>query len=182
MTIITPILSSTVNASTLNSISGQQSHKVVQSDRVEQTSLTKEIEKLGTKTSGNGITTFEISDAALEKVINKTFGNKVSNTELARKHSAGVTKIKYYGNGNMNVYLSKDMLNRIRGMGYSSGYKIVVGLISAVAGIPTMGVASVLIMAASGSLVSAMLNQVNPFKAGRIYKIRNWSYTGWSYQ
>lgn len=45
-----------------------------------------------------------------------------------------------------------------------------------------MGVATTAITYSAKKLVGAMLGQVNPYKVGRIYKIRHWRYAGWRYQ
>lgn len=74
------------------------------------------------------------------------------------------------------------MLNKIRTAGYSAAFGIIVGLIGAAAGVPLMGVATTAITYSAKKLVGAMLGQVNPYKVGRIYKIRHWRYAGWRYQ
>lgn len=45
-----------------------------------------------------------------------------------------------------------------------------------------MGLASGVIAFIAKKLVGAMLGQVNPYKVGRVYKIRNWKYAGSRYQ
>lgn len=129
----------------------------------------------------NGVKTFEISDDALERAINEAYGTSFSG-ELVKKHQAGVTRVRYYGNGNFNLYLSKLMLNKIRSASYGAAFGIISGLIGSAAGVPTMGLASGVIAFIAKKLVGAMLRQVNPYKVGRVYKIRNWKYAGWRYQ
>lgn len=102
--------------------------------------------------------------------------------ELVKKHQAGVTRVRYYGNGNFNLYLSKSMLNKIRSASYGVAFGIISGLIGSAAGVHTMGLASGVIAFIAKKLVGAMLGQVNPYKVGRVYKIRNWKYAGWRYQ
>lgn len=74
------------------------------------------------------------------------------------------------------------MLNKIRIEGYSVAFGAVLSLISAALGVPSMGVASWAITTVSQKLVGAMLGQVSPYKACRVYKIRGWRYAGWRYQ
>ncbi|MEN2379862.1 hypothetical protein ABC642_03760 [Lactobacillus helveticus] len=192
LTVIVPTISSSVSASTINSDtksanSGNTQTFVIpkrsivpENTEVQQT-LSENIAQSGTLTNENRVKTFEISNDALLRAINKAYGNEFS-AELAKRHHAGVTKVKNYGNGNINVYLSKSMLNKIRTEGYSVAFGAVLSLISAALSVPSMGVASWAIAAVSKKLVGAMLGQVSPYKVGRVYKIRGWRYAGWRYQ
>lgn len=192
LTVIVPTISSSVSASTINSDtksanSGNTQTFVIpkrsvvpENTKIQQT-LSEDIAQSGTLTNENGVKTFEISNDALLRAINKAYGNEFS-AELAKRHHAGVTKVKNYGNGNINVYLSKSMLNKIRIEGYSVAFGAVLSLISAALGVPSMGVASWAITTVSKKLVGAMLGQVSPYKVGRVYKIRGWRYAGWRYQ
>nr|WP_253268326.1 hypothetical protein [Lactobacillus helveticus] len=186
LTVIVPTISSSVSASTINSDtksanSGNTQTFVIpkrsivpENTEVQQT-LSENIAQSGTLTNENRVKTFEISNDALLRAINKAYGNEFS-AELAKRHHAGVTKVKNYGNGNINVYLSKSMLNKIRTEGYSVAFGAVLSLISAALSVPSMGVASWAIAAVSKKLVGAMLGQVSPYKVGRVYKIRGWRY------
>ena len=186
ITVIVPTISSRVSASTINSDtksanSGNTQTFVIpkrsivpENTEVQQT-LSENIAQSGTLTNENRVKTFEISNDALLRAINKAYGNEFS-AELAKRHHAGVTKVKNYGNGNINVYLSKSMLNKIRTEGYSVAFCAVLSLISAALSVPSMGVASWAIAAVSKKLVGAMLGQVSPYKVGRVYKIRGWRY------
>ena len=192
ITVIVPTISSRVSASTINSDtksanSGNTQTFVIpkrsivpENTEVQQT-LSENIAQSGTLTNENRVKTFEISNDALLRAINKAYGNEFS-AELAKRHHAGVTKVKNYGNGNINVYLSKSMLNKIRTEGYSVAFGAVLSLISAALSVPSMGVASWAIAAVSKKLVGAMLGQVSPYKVGRVYKICGWRYAGWRYQ
>lgn len=192
ITVIVPTISSRVSASTINSDtksanSGNTQTFVIpkrsivpENTEVQQT-LSENIAQSGTLTNENRVKTFEISNDALLRAINKAYGNEFS-AELAKRHHAGVTKVKNYGNGNINVYLSKSMLNKIRTEGYSVAFCAVLSLISAALSVPSMGVASWAIAAVSKKLVGAMLGQVSPYKVGRVYKICGWRYAGWRYQ
>lgn len=162
--------------------SSNSANNVVPKTTVTTSELSKEIAKAGSVTYENGVKTFEISDDRLELAIDKAYGNKFSVELAKKKHHAGVTKVKYYGHGNANIYLSKSMLNKIRSIGYGRGFKIVVSLIAVAAGVPSMGVAGGVITSVASSLVGAMLNQVKPYKVGRVFKIRGWKYVGWRYQ
>lgn len=144
--------------------------------------LSKEIAKAGSVTYENGVKTFEISDDRLELAIAKAYGNKFSAELAKKKHHAGVTKVKYYGHGNINFYASKALLNKLRGKGFKYGFSIVMGIIAGVTSVPSMGVATSVITSIASTLVGAMMKQVKPYKAGRVYKIRNWKYAGWRYQ
>lgn len=192
LTVVAPTISSSVSASTINSDtksanSGNTQTFVIpkrsvvpENTKIQQT-LSEDIAQSGTLTNENGVKTFEISNDALLRAINKAYGNEFS-AELAKRHHAGVTKVKNYGNGNINVYLSKSMLNKIRIEGYSVAFGAVLSLISAALGVPSMGVASWAITAVSKKLVGAMLGQVSPYKVCRVYKVRGWRYAGWRYQ
>lgn len=182
-----PLVSTSVSASTVDSGNTQTfvvpGHSSTQELDSVQLNLSKEIANSGTVTYENGVKTFEISDDALDRAINDAYGNVFSSVLAARSHHhAGVTKVRYYGHGNFNIYLSKSMLNKIRADGYGAAFGVVVGLLGAAAGVPSMGVASVAISAVAKKLVGKMLAQVKPFKVGRVYKIRGWRYAGWRYQ
>lgn len=75
----------------------------------------------------------------------------------AKRKVSGVTRVKNYGNGNFDIYLSKNTLNFIRGKGFKYGFTIVVNLIATAAGIPSMGVATAVITSAASTLVSLMI-------------------------
>lgn len=186
LTVVAPTISSSVNASTVNSDtksanSGDTQTFLIPENTETQQTISKDIAQSGTFTNENGVKTFEISNDALLRAINKAYGNEFS-AELSKRHHAGVTKVRNYGHGNINVYLSKSMLNKIRTEGYSVAFGAVLSLISAALDVPSMGVASWAIATVSKKLVGAMLEQVSPYKVGRVYKIRGWRYAGWRYQ
>ncbi|NHL91951.1 hypothetical protein ERJ65_10320 [Lactobacillus helveticus] len=113
LTVIVPTISSSVSASTINSDtksanSGNTQTFVIpkrsivpENTEVQQT-LSENIAQSGTLTNENRVKTFEISNDALLRAINKAYGNEFS-AELAKRHHAGVTKVKNYGNGNIRV-------------------------------------------------------------------------------
>lgn len=143
----------------------------------------REIIDNGSLSYKNGVKTFTITDDALQRVIEQEYGAKFSIGLRAKKrHTSGVTKVKNYGHGNINIYLSKGALNFLRGKSFKYGFGIVTKLIGAVAHVPSIGLAGTLITGAIGTIVSKMLNQVKPFKVGRVFKIRHWKYAGWRYQ
>lgn len=186
LTVVAPTISSSVNASTVNSDtksanSGDTQTFLIPENTETQQTISKDIAQSGTFTNENGVKTFEISNDALLRAINKAYGNEFS-AELSKRHHAGVTKVRNYGHGNINVYLSKSMLNKIRTEGYSVAFGAVLSLISAALDVPSMGVASWAIATVSKKLVGTMLEQVSPYKVGRVYKIRGWRYAGWRYQ
>lgn len=161
--------------------SNNSASSLVPKSTVTTSELSKEIAKAGSVTYKNGVKTFEISDDALERTINKVYGDQFS-AELVKKHHAGVTKVKYYGHGNINFYASKALLNKLRGKGFKYGFSIVMGIIAGVTSVPSMGIATSVITSIASTLVGAMMKQVKPYKVGRVYKIRNWKYAGWRYQ
>lgn len=147
-----------------------------------------------------------ITDEALDQALSLDNNNEV--LVARRKHKSGKTTLKFLGkkrNGNIDIYLSKNALNRIKKGGIGLGVSLVLALIAAPLLIPvaggsitgvsgsalgalmgkvgTLGVSWVVFMQGVRKLVTAVVSQTfSKFKAGRIYKIRHWHYSGWSYQ
>lgn len=197
LTIGTPAFSSAVSAATVNEVSKERNSETTQTFiiphnnanissgatiTINQQELSKDIAQSSTITDKNGVRTLEISDAGLLSIINKAYGTEFSTELVRRRHHSGITRVRYYGHGNVNIYLSKSMMNKLRADGYSAAFGIVMALISAAAGVPSMGVASMAISYVTKKLVGKMLAEVRPYKAGRVYKIRSWRYAGWRYQ
>ena len=187
--LFTVILAVNVNSTKADSVNGNEEKVVTQNStsgnraKVQNTTdLKQQLLDNGALETKNGVTTFTISDDALQRILVKESGTKGLVQFRAKRKVSGVTRVKNYGNGNFDIYLSKNMLNFIRGKGFKYGFTIVVNLIATAAGIPSMGVATAVITSAASTLVSLMINQVNPFKVGRVFKIRKWKYAGWRYQ
>lgn len=133
-------------------------------------------------TRKNGVTTLTISDSDLELAINESYGTLFASSAAKRRKVAGVTKVKNYGHGNINIYLSKNTLNTIRRSSMSAAINLLFGLIGAAASVDTAGTGVVVARSLASKLAGAMLSQVGAYKVGRVYKIRNWKYAGWRYQ
>ncbi|ANZ56662.1 hypothetical protein KQ229_09830 [Lactobacillus helveticus] len=104
LTVVAPTISSSVSASTINSDTKSANsgntqmfvipkRSVVPENTEIQQTLSEDIAQSGTLTNENGVKTFEISNDALLRAINKAYGNEFS-AELAKRHHAGVTKVK----------------------------------------------------------------------------------------
>lgn len=100
--------------------------------------------------------------------------------------ASGSTKIIWHGkarNGNVDFYLSSSMLNRVKKVAISGGISAAMTLLLAVIGGPAGGIAAWILNQALKELGTAILNaNVSLFAKGRIYKIRSWHYSDWSYQ
>lgn len=159
-----------------------QTDKTIDDATVEK--IAEDIKASGEFTTDGEDTTFTISDNAVESILAKYHVIDAPNYTLTRK--AGKSTIKWHGNalnGNFDLYISKKMLNRIRKMGFSSGFKTAVNIITTIAGVPNMGsIATWVIKEIASKIVGAELGQVGAYKAGRIFKVRSWQYKGWSYQ
>ena len=91
------------------------------------------------------------------------------------------SKEKEVDNGVKTFEISDDALERAINEAYGTSFSGEL-VKKHHAGVPTMGLASGVIAFIAKKLVGAMLGQVNPYKVGRVYKIRNWKYAGWRYQ
>ncbi|MFC6254697.1 hypothetical protein ACFP1H_08895 [Secundilactobacillus hailunensis] len=102
----------------------------------------------------------------------------------ARK--TGTSKIVWHGaakKGNLDLYLSAGMLNKLKKGSISAGVGIVMTALLYAAGGPAGGFAAASLNAALKFVVGAVIKEnIKHFKAGRIMKIRNWKYKGMSYQ
>lgn len=169
------------NPATTENSTMNQTNKVL--DDATAQKIAEDIKASGVFTTDGEDTTFTISDNAVESILAKYHVIKAPDYDFTRK--VGITTIKWHGNavnGNFDIYISSKMLNKIREGGYSSGFKIALTIIGAVAGVPGIGVATWIIKEIAGKIVGAALGQVGAFKAGRIFKVRSWQYKGWSYQ
>lgn len=133
-------------------------------------------------TKSGGVTTLSISDEDLELAINKSYGPLFASSFAKRKKVAGVTRVKNYKHGNIDIYLSKNTLNSIRRSSLSAVVNLFFGLIGAATGAETGGASIAVIRSLASKLAGAMLSQVGEYKVGRVYKIRKWKYAGWRYQ
>lgn len=169
------------NPATTENSTTDQTNKVLDDATVQK--IAEDIKTAGEFTTDGEDTTFTISDNAVESILAKYHVIDAPDYDFTRK--VGKTTVKFHGNalkGNFDIYLSAKTLNKIRRGSFGTGTNLVIGLISKIAGVPSLGAATWVIKKLAGKLVGAMMQQVGAFKAGRIFKIRSWKYKGWSYQ
>lgn len=148
----------------------------------------KAVQKNATVTHKNGVTTVAISDKKLIPILNKAYSLKYDPYDqiLARRYSRGKTYVKFYGrkrSGNVDIYLSARMLNKIRQSTINAGISVIYGLFAIPAGVSSMGVAWLVFMKLVKKIATLVVDQTfNSYKAGRVYKLRHWKYAGWRYQ
>lgn len=147
-----------------------------------QKQLAKDIRANGTITKNGKTTTFTISDDAFEAVLIKDKIIKAPKDQFYRSH-AGKTTIRCHGSlwhGNFDIYLSKAMLNRIRGVKASLGCQYVYVLLTAAVG--PLGTLAAIANTVIKVMVAKVVRGANHYKAGRVYKVRGWRYKSWRYQ
>lgn len=151
-----------------------------------QQQISKEVAEKATVTSEGNNTVVSISDYELNEILNKIYGEPDGSDNEIQYVKAGTSKLVFHGkkkSGNVDVYLSKDMLNRIKKAGINAGVSIVAGLFAVVGGVTGLGIAWGVFTYALKKLVTAMIyDNAKNFKAGRIYRLRSWKYAGWRYQ
>lgn len=153
------------------------------SNNIDSKFMNKIAEYATVETNGDTTTAF-ISDIDVAKIENQLYGTPIDKSILLRK--SGNTKIVFHGKarkGNVDIYLSASMLNKLKKGSINGDITVVAGLLATAAGATGLGVAwGVINYAIKKLMTEALYNNISHFKAGRIFKIRNWKYAGWSYQ
>lgn len=128
----------------------------------------------------NDTTTVTLTDEQLYNILKQSLTSDQLDSIQAAKHHAGVSKVVFHGkkkSGNFDLYLSKGMLNFIRGVAIGAGVSAIVALAGGFTGATAL----------AGYVLKKIITQFIKkgsagFSYGRKFKIRSWKYTGWSYQ
>ncbi|MCE6030327.1 hypothetical protein EFP05_02470 [Lactiplantibacillus pentosus] len=161
-------------------VNGDTPHQKIAITNDQEEQISSLIKKEAEVQTTNDTTTLTLTDDQLTSILKQTLSADDFSSVQAATHHKGVSKIVWHGaakKGNVNIYLSKSMLNFLRGAAIGVGVTTIIALSGGFAGAGT--IATIVIRKV---ISTSIKSSTKGFKYGRKYSIRSWKYKGWSYQ